>query len=341
MPQKSRWTVAIPPVSLPTLIFGPPSATVDDVPAFFDAENPDDLKLSLREYALWSRRVAAGLHRNGLRTGDRVLIYSGNNIMFPVVVMGIIMAGGIATTANPAFVARELAYQLKDSEPRFLLVAPSSLSTALDAANVAGFAHDYIFVFDDGPLVDSIANAGNIRHWDYLITDPGAGKEFAWEECHDMESRQKTALLLYSSGTSGTPKGCEMTHFHLVANICQVDYVRNLNPSAAHSNKDQRLLCMLPMYHALGLLNFCTVAPFRRTPVYILKQYSLHKTLEVVQLRRITELTLVPPIVVAMAKNAELRVADMISQVFDASMLEGLHSLGKYAKSWKPSGLQV
>ena len=88
---RSRWSVEIPSVSLPSLILGGPDDSLPDLPAYIDTENAEILHLSFSEYALWARRIAAGLLGRGLQPQDRVLIYSGNNIFFPVVFMGVIL----------------------------------------------------------------------------------------------------------------------------------------------------------------------------------------------------------------------------------------------------------
>ena len=122
----------IPITSLPSLLLGDDPDALPDTPAYIDTENPEVLRLSWREFAYWCKRVAAGLVDTGLCSNDRVLIYSGNNIFFPVATLGVIMAGGIISTANPTFVARELAYQLKDSGARFLLIAEASMGMLLE-----------------------------------------------------------------------------------------------------------------------------------------------------------------------------------------------------------------
>ena len=308
MPLKSRWSVDIPLVSLPTLIFGDPSTPLPDTPAYVDPDGPEKLHLSLCEFASWSRRLASGLRKAGLRPQDRVLVYSGNNIFFPVVFMGVVMAGGIITTANPAFVDRELAYQLKDSDPRFVLVTEASLDTALQAAKMVHFNLQNMFIFDDAPLREERGRGrGAIRHWDRLIDTSEAGKNFTWEACNSLDECRQTVAILYSSGTTGVPKGVEITHRSLVANACQMDYLVNLDPRFSREQRNQRLLCVLPMYHGLGLLYYSTVAPFRRMPVYIMKRFDLPKMLEHIQRHRVTELMLVPPIVVAMAKDEDAK----------------------------------
>jgi acyl-CoA synthetase (AMP-forming)/AMP-acid ligase II len=60
------------------------------------------------------------------------------------------MAGGIFTGANPTYVAREAAYQLKDCGAKFLLVGEGNLDTGLEAAKQSGFPLDHVYVFDDG-----------------------------------------------------------------------------------------------------------------------------------------------------------------------------------------------
>jgi 4-coumarate--CoA ligase len=304
MPQRSRWSIDIPITSLPSLILAGSRTASTDAQAFVDAEEPEKLRLSWKEYALWSKRIARGLLDAGLKPGDRVLVYSGNNIFFPVVFMGVIMAGGIITTANPAFVARELAYQMKDCQPRFVLIAQGSKDHATEAASLAGLCQSRIHIFDDGPLRDNNCDVGSLRHWSRLIASAEKGESYQWAECRTMEDARQTVAILYSSGTTGVPKGVEITHYGLVANAVQLNQLYNLN---VRQEKDQRLLAFLPCYHGLGLLQLSTMAPYRRVTSFVMKKFSLLPTLENVQRFRITELSLVPPILIAIAKNPEAR----------------------------------
>ena len=134
MPQKSRWTVSIPEMDIPTYLFGSPTAPLGDALAFVDAEDPETLCMTWTELRLWSQRLAAGLQAAGLKEGDRVVILSGNDILFPVVNLGVIMASGIYQSANPHSNARELAYQLRLTTPSFILTSELTLACALEAA---------------------------------------------------------------------------------------------------------------------------------------------------------------------------------------------------------------
>src|ERR1700755_28164 len=101
MPYKSRWTVPVPICSLPTFLFGPSanSEKAIDNPnklAFADAANPDAYRMTREEFRQWTLRFARGLTDSGLfKKGDRLLLFSGNNLFVPVVFMGTLCAGGI------------------------------------------------------------------------------------------------------------------------------------------------------------------------------------------------------------------------------------------------------
>jgi 4-coumarate--CoA ligase len=247
MPIKSRWSTFIPDVTLPTFLFGTPYTPLETEPQFIDARHPDTHFLTAATYRLWCQRFAVGLKRAGLKKGDRVLLFSGNSIFFPVVLVGTIMAGGIFTGANPTYVARELAYQLKDSGALFLITAEASIATALDATKQIGMDESRIFLFDDGiaTFEGRGKSQGRVRHWTALVADEKSGAGYAWEELSPEELRTTTATLNYSSGTTVVPKGVEITHRGYIANAQQMEFQARLDPDYEERRERSKLLCFL------------------------------------------------------------------------------------------------
>jgi acyl-CoA synthetase (AMP-forming)/AMP-acid ligase II len=274
----SRWQVPVPRCSLQQWIFGSACGPVPDRQAFIDPENPETNYLTISDYRLLAKRVALGLLKAGLRKGDRVLVFSGNSLVFPSVFLGVLMAGGIVTGANPTFVPRELAYQLKDSEASFLLVAKPSVKTAFEAAAEVGLPRDRIYVLEnDGtPPAPELAQSphpgpgakGRVdgaHHWTELLAGNGAEAErWSWDEPADPE--QTTCCLNYSSGTTGVPKGVEISHHAYVANGVGVTHLSRLRPDFEERLPRERVLAFLPLYHAYGQTYFIANLPVSSDP---------------------------------------------------------------------------
>ncbi|KAK4191557.1 putative 4-coumarate--CoA ligase [Podospora australis] len=335
----SRWTADIPRCSLQQYIFGSVNGPLPDSQAFVDPERPDTNFITQTNYRLLSKRVALGLQKAGLKNGERVLIFSGNNLFFPSVFLGVLMAGGIFTGANPTMVPRELAYQLRDSDATFMFVAEAALKTALEAAKEVGLPRDRIFVFGgktpDAPELIGSANpapgvrgrAEGTRHWTELLAgNLSQAQNWSWQEPANPE--ETTCCLNYSSGTTGVPKGVEISHYSYVANSVGVIHVNRLDPEFEKKQPRQRMVCFLPLYHAYGQTYFVATMPHLRTPVYIMAGFDFVKLLEYIQKFRITTLACVPPIVVLFAKHP-------LTKNYDLSSVE---SIGSGAA---PLGLEV
>jgi 4-coumarate--CoA ligase len=301
MPFRSKHSLPIPDISLPSLLFTSPSEPLSDKPSLIDARNPAKY-LTHHTYRLYSQRLAAGLLANGLSPGDRVLLYSGNNIYFPVVFMGVIMAGAIFTGANPGYNARELAYQLQDSDSKFLFCSTASLDNGLKAAAQIGLPKHRIFVFDDELEAHGAVQArSGCQHWTALLADVTEGQNYTWRPCKTPDESNETIALNYSSGTTGLPKGVEITHKNYVANTLQQ---KMFFPQPSESDN---WLCFLPLFHAMGQTAFVAAATLMKIPVYIMQKFDFVEMLDNVQKYRITFLFVVPPILVAMAKNPDIR----------------------------------
>ncbi|KAF4313101.1 putative 4-coumarate--CoA ligase 2 [Botryosphaeria dothidea] len=315
MPIKSRYQVDIPPVDLATFIFQSPTASLPSRNVFLDAASPEKYSLSFSDFRLWSQRFAAGLRAQGFQPGDRLLLFSGNTIFFPTVLVGTVMAAGVFTGANPTYVARELAYQLKDSGAKFLLCAENSIRTGIEAAKSVGMPDDRVFVFDDGyATFDGVGKGvGNLQHWSALLAPPKEAAAFAWQRLSAPEELKRTVVLNYSSGTTGVPKGVEITHRNYVANTHQTLSWARMDPQFEERTKRARYLAFVPLYHAMGQTIFCAHAPLVGIPVYLMQKFDFLKMLEYIQKYRITDLALVPPVVVALAKHPAARKADLSS----------------------------
>lgn len=346
MPFKSRWQIDVPDIHLASLLFNSPSHPLSKTHrCFSEAANPDTRYFTTHDFRLWSQRFAAGLRRSGLRTGDRVLLFSGNDLFFPVVFMGTIMAGCVFSAANPTYVARELAYQLQDSGATYLICAESSLETGLEAARLAGLGQDWVFVFNGAVYDGQGQGRKGCRHWGDLVAPVEEGRQFVWEELSTPEATNRTVALNYSSGTTGRPKGVEITHKNYVANTLQYNHLFYLNPDYKEKLTRARVLCFLPMYHAMAQNIFIACAVTRGVPVYIMPKFDFSKVLEYTEKYRITELTLVPPVVVALAKSSAVRGGK-----YDLSSVEAVGSgaapLGKEVSEeleslWEPGRINL
>lgn len=311
MPYESRWALELPNVSIPSFLFGSPNGEYsENRKIILDCKRPDTHFFTLQTLREWSKRLAAGLIAAGIERGDRVTVVSGNSFWTPVIVMGVLMAGGIYNSANPASTARELAYQLKDCEPKIVLAAENCLDATLEAASLVGIDSKLIFLFDDLPSHFDTASKtqetsinGIKQHWGTFITTPDVGRALTWEEYTKPEMANRTAVLLYSSGTTGLPKGVELTHNNLIATTMQMMKMQMSDKSITQ----RRGLCVLPMYHGLGLIYFVFVATKSELQSYIMQRYNLQDTLACIERFKITELLLVPPIMLAIAKHPSAR----------------------------------
>lgn len=318
---KSRWSVPIPECSLHQWVFGSSKEPLEggDEKGLIDAERPDTHYLTFEEYRHLSKRVGLGLQQAGMKPGDRVLLFSGNNVYFPAVFLGILMGGGVFTGANPNFVARELAYQLRDSGASFLIAAKDNLDVAVQAVEEAGLPKDRVYVFDDelNPRVDRPAPGARgrqrgFKHWTELL-QAGLAEAADWDWVEPSDPQNTTCALNYSSGTTGVPKGVEISHYAYVANGVQCVVLSKLDKDYEATRKRTRGLGFLPFYHAYGQTCFIANYPQQRIPAYIMPKFDFLKMLKYIEKYRITILNLVPPIVVALTKNPAARQHDLSS----------------------------
>jgi long-chain acyl-CoA synthetase len=209
-------------------------------------------------------KVANFLASKGIRKGDRVGIFLPNLPHYPPVFFGILKAGGIAVTCNPSYTARELNFQLKDSgvvavfcfdHPKYTpltyeAVKGTDVKTVV-VCSVAEFVSKMKAVI--GGLLGKIPKSPS---YDLDITvfykDIIANYEPKAPEML-ISSKEDTALILYTGGTTGTPKGAELTHSNLISNVEQMHEWAQLEPPNNLIEGEEVYVGALPWYHSYGL----------------------------------------------------------------------------------------
>ncbi|VZI05573.1 unnamed protein product [Fusarium fujikuroi] len=274
MPIQSRWSTPTPRISLPSWVFGSEQHGLRNVKiAFVDADDPKNT-LTFWEFELYSRRLAVGLRRLGITSGERVLVLSENGIFVPCLFFGIIMAGAIYTGATSSSTALELGYQLKDSGAKVLITNTHLIKTAVESARVSGLEKSHIFHQDARiPLNNNLSHEG-VRSWTELLSPANEAESFQWFEPPNPETA--VCCLNYSSGTTGMPKGVEVTHF-------------------AYRTS-----------HVAAQTTFIANCPKMGMETYVMRQYNFNDMLRYIEKYEITELMVAPPIISSLVTNSAL-----------------------------------
>ncbi|KAK2471722.1 hypothetical protein H9L39_16713 [Fusarium oxysporum f. sp. albedinis] len=312
----SRYEIPIPEVDLLTYIFDLSSeesqSTSTDKPVYVEAHDPtQQLNKVQLEHTLKS--LAAGLrHVFKIRDGDVVLGFCENSILYPAVIFGSIAAGGIFTGANPSYTYSELVNLLTVSGAKCIVTDSPRLEMAKKAAAAAGLPPSSLVLIDSK---DSSA-VGDVSSFQSLL---GYGT-YCWERISDPKVlADKPAVLNFSSGTTGLPKACEITHRNLVANAEQNLHLdrmarkRKNDPTFAANDVH---CAFLPFYHAMGLITFCILNVKRGCTTVVMPKFDLKSFLSTIQDFKVTYLILAPPVVSMLVKSPLVCQYDLSSVKF-------------------------
>ena len=289
----SPWPdLEIPDVPLTAFLLGA-AARRPDHPAVVDAAT--GRSLTYGDFAHQIERAAAGFAAEGLGKGDVVAILSPNSPEWLVACHGAIAAGGVVSGLNPLWSADEVAAQIHDSAARFLVTTGPLAATARAAAEKAGVGTRLVLLDGQAP-----ANTKGTLGLTDLLACPDPAPEVAIDPAVDL------ALLPYSSGTTGLPKGVMLTHRACIANVVQTVAALQVGP-------DDRTLAVAPLSHAVGWGVVANCAFHVGATVVTLPRFEPHAFLGAIQEHRITQTVVVPPVVLALARHPAVAEYDLSS----------------------------
>src|SRR6266536_529642 len=276
--------VTIPDISLTDFVLGR-APDFGEKPALIDG--PSGRTISYAQLTETIPRLAAGLASHGLSKGDVLAIYSTNSPEFALAFHAVAKLGGVVTMVPPLFTDDEISAQLKNADTKYLLTIPSLLDKARAVASGAGIRE--IFVIGDNERATSVAS---------LLDVDGSVPVVKIDPNDDL------AALPYSSGTTGFPKGVMLTHHNLVAMLCQLRAIDALT-------ENDTMVCVVPMYHLYGLQVVVNLALHQGATVVTLPRFDLNQFLSALQQYNVTVAPLVPPIVLALSRAAEVDNYDL------------------------------
>lgn len=266
--------VHIPDLSVTELVLDRAGIPADRI-AFVDGVSRRGLSFGeLRDQV---RRLAAGLARR-IGKGDVVALWAPNVPEYAVVFHAVLRLGAVLTTINPAYTNDEVAFQLRDAGVRLLVTVGSLTARARDAVAMAGVAIEIVTIEPAGEL-PSLASIAIDAEPPHVTIDPASD----------------VAVLPYSSGTTGFPKGVMLTHRNLVANLLQIDAIEPRDLPA--------FVAVLPFFHIYGMVVIMNFGMMRGATVVTLARYDLEAFLRVIQDWRVPLAHVAPPLVVALAKH--------------------------------------
>lgn len=281
-------------------------------------------KMTFAEIGRQSDKVAAGLQRLGVSKGTKVGLFLPNCPTFIVYYFAILKIGGVAVNYNPLYTIEELAYQVADSQTEVMvtldlkllfdkvetLIANGSLSKCVVASfpGLLPAAKSVLFKLVKGQELARPASS-KVRSQIILeseLTDKvGAPVPAAIDPVNDV------AVLQYTGGTTGTPKGAMLTHANVYINVMQVI---SWCPELAYGK--ERVMGVLPFFHVFAMTVVMNFSVAKAAEIIIMPRFVLDDALKLIDKTKPTVMPGVPTLFNAMNNHPKVRSFDLSSLKF-------------------------
>lgn len=232
-------------------------------------------------------RFAGFLTAGGVRLGDRVAIWLQNRPEYVVAVYGAWRVGAIVSPLSPMLTGDEAPFYFEDSEPAVLVTAPALHQKVADHPATPGI----VVLVGDQPEATSQAVL-----WEAALSAaPGAAASVAASDI---------ALLPYTSGTTGRPKGCVLTHAALQATLLGAAYWCQHTPASIH-------FATLPFFHVTGFQQSMHVALATGAELIIMERWNREEAARIMEERRVTTWVSITAMIVDMLNHLDEHPRDL------------------------------
>ncbi|MEZ5427323.1 MAG: long-chain fatty acid--CoA ligase [Pyrinomonadaceae bacterium] len=242
-----------------------------------------DASLTYAEVNAKANRVANSLRDMGIGKNDKVALSCPNLPQFPIVYYGILKTGAVVVPLNILFKGREIAYHLADSDAKAYFCFEGTADLPLGEEGFKGFSEtpaceNFILLTADEKSVSPFENTKTLNEF-----IDGRSAEFQTERT----AAEDTAVILYTSGTTGKPKGAELTHLNMVLNarLCDTMYPRK---------EDDIHLITLPLFHSFGQTVQMNAGFYTRATIVLLPRFSPEAALALMEKHGVTLFAGVP-----------------------------------------------
>jgi len=257
----------------------------------------DETKMTYAEVAAYAKRVASILKSKGIKKGDKVAMMIPNTPHFPIVYYGILHAGATVVPVNSLFQHFEIEHYLRDSGAKVFF-------------SFVGFAAEAARAFEATETCHHLIQVGP-RDW---LDTPPVGENFmhlmmqAEAEFDTVQTMpDDTAVILYTSGTTGAPKGAELSHFNLFFNAYySAKEVVKVQPGDVG-------LVVLPLFHSFGQTCLMNASVLGGATMSLMPRFDTEKAMQVIQRDKVKLIAMVPTMYAFFLNQANWQDFDMSS----------------------------